>query len=173
MTGRCRQRGFTLLELAVSVIVVSVILGLLLQRFQLYQQEAEPIAVRQLVGTLRTALGVRNVQLIVAKKEHLLRSIIGENPMNWLVHPPSNYLGEYHALEGKALPDGYWYYDRGDKSLVYRSKHRKTLLSDRPILLRFKVEFSKSTLQSGKSSGSPSVIEGAVLDEVDDHGAAQ
>ncbi|MGZ8317653.1 MAG: hypothetical protein ACXWVD_01000 [Telluria sp.] len=168
-----KSPGFTLFELAVWAILVTLLLGVLLKRLQIYQVEAELVAVRQLVGALRTSLSVRNAQLFVAKREHVLRQVIDENPMSWLARPPPNYLGEYYSPQVNSLPAGNWYFDRGDKTLVYLKSHRKSLLDDRPILLRFKVKFSYLTLQPGKANGPPAVIKGVVLDEVDDHDAGK
>ncbi|RJG25819.1 hypothetical protein [Massilia cavernae] len=170
---RRRIGGFTLFEAAIAAIVVALLLGILLKRLQIYQQEAELVAVRQLVGTLRMALSVRNAQLVVARKEHLLRRVIDENPMTWLANPPLNYLGEYYSPQGNTLPAGNWYFDLADKSLVYISSGGKSLSDGRLNLLRFKVKSSNFSLQSGKQFGPPSVIEGVVLDEAYDHGAGK
>lgn len=170
---RARPRGYSLFELAVAAVIITLLTSMLLKRLHFYQQEAELVAVRQLIGTLRTALSVRNAQLSVAHKEHLLRKVIDENPISWLVHPPSNYLGEYYSPRVNALTPGNWYFDRGDNTLVYLLQPGKTFMDDRPILLRFKVKFLDSSLLSGKPSGQPGVIKGVVLDEVDDHNAGK
>lgn len=163
---RRRGGGFTLFEFAVAMAVVALLMALLLNRLQMYQREAEQVAVQRLVGTLRTALGVKVAQLSVAKKEQELLSIIGQNPMDWLVEPPRNYLGEYYFPEENALPDGAWYFDRGSKELVYKTSSPKTFGDAIRILLKFKVKFLYLPVQQGKTNGPPTAITGAVLVQV-------
>lgn len=83
-----RCRGFSLFELIIAGLVVGLLTTLLLVRLQSYQREAQQVAVQHLVGTLRTALSVKNAQLHVAKKEQELQGIIDENPISWLIEAP-------------------------------------------------------------------------------------
>ncbi len=161
-----RDRGFTLFELAVSVIIVGLLTSLLLVRLHSYQRDAKQVAVQRLVGTLRTALSVKTSQLFVAKREHELREVIDQNPMSWLVKPPDNYLGEYYSPEGDALPDDSWYFDRGKKELVYIESKVKTFPRQKLTLLRFKVKFIGPNLHMGTVSGLPSKNMGVILDQV-------
>lgn len=161
-----RTRGFTLFELAVSVIIIGLLSSLLLVRLHSYQRDAREVAVQRLVGTLRTALSVKSSQLSVAKREHELRQIIDENPMSWLVETPANYLGEYYSPEGDALPDDSWYFDRGQKELVYIESKGKSFPMQKLTLLRFKVKFIEPNLQMGTVSGLPAGNMGVILDQV-------
>lgn len=167
MTGDARPcRGFTLFELAVATIIVALLMSLLLVRLHSYQREAQEVAVQRLVGALRTALSVKSAQLSVAKKEHQLLRIIDENPMSWLVEVPGNYVGEYYSPEGKSLPEDSWYFDRGNKELVYITPSEKTFHLQKQTLLKFKVKFTDLTLQKGKAPGLPAGMKGVVLDQV-------
>jgi general secretion pathway protein G len=163
---RPKRGGFTLFEFVVAMVVVAVLTALVLNRLQTYQREAEQVAVQRLVGTLRTALSVRIAQLSVAKKKQELLSIIDENPMDWLVEPPRNYLGEYYSPEENLISDGVWYFDRRSKELVYTASEPKTFGHAIRILLKFKVKFVYLPVQQGKTPGLPTVIAGAVLDQV-------
>ena len=161
-----RCRGFSLFELIIAGLVVGVLTTLLLVRLQSYQREAQQVAVQHLVGTLRTALSVKNAQLHVAKKEHELQGIINENPISWLIEAPANYRGEYYSPEGNMLSDDSWYFDRGRKELVYISTTAKSFPKREQILLRFKVKFTDLTFQQGKTPGLPVATKGVVLDQV-------
>lgn len=160
------QRGFTLFELAVVVIIVGMLTSLLLVRLQSYQQDAKEAAVHHLIGTLRTSLNMKTSQLFVAKREHELQQVIEENPMSWLVRAPANYLGEYYSPEGDALPADSWYFDRGKKELVYIESKVQSFPMKKLTLLRFKVKFTEPNLHMGTVTGLPARNLGVILDQV-------
>jgi hypothetical protein len=53
------EAGATRLELAVAAILAALLAGLLLDRLIAYHGESERVAAKQLIGSLRTALAVR------------------------------------------------------------------------------------------------------------------
>ena len=163
---RTKGGGFSLFEFVVAMAIIALLTALVLNRLRSYQRDAEQVAVQRLVGTLRTALSVKIAQLSVANKEQELLSIIDQNPMDWLVEPPKNYHGEYYSPEEKTLPDGVWYFDHIAKELVYTTSEAKTFGHAERILLKFKVKFVHLPKQQGKTPGLPTVIKGAVLDQV-------
>lgn len=135
-----RQRGFTLLELALAASVLALLAGILLKKLETYAGESEHVAAKQLIGTLRTALAVRTAHATLARGQAGLLAISHENPMTWLLKPPQNYLGEYYAPDESELPKGNWYFDRVNSALVYLPATSKSFSLGTSKLLRFKVE---------------------------------
>ncbi|HZV63460.1 MAG TPA: type II secretion system protein [Telluria sp.] len=167
-----RQRGFTLFELAVAASVLAVLVALLTNRVLFYQEQAEIVAAEQLIGTLRSALQFKNAQLRITQRTAALSTLAEENPIGWLSEKPSNYLGEYYAPELENIPPGNWYFDRADKTLVYVLSNSWSFAAKPPNLLKFKVKLPRLPTAPAKPSGSPVLIEGAVLDQVVDRTAA-
>jgi len=139
-----RTRGFTLLEFAVTVLVAAAASALLLNRFDFYRDQAEMASARQMVGALRTALHARAVQLQLAGREDELHALAADNPMNWLVQKPANYLGEYYAPDPARIGRTGWVFDPRDKSLVYMLPNAESFSFGTARLLRFKVESIRS-----------------------------
>lgn len=68
MRRSLRQRGFTLFELAVVAGVFAILVTVLLNRLGYYQQQAQQVAVAQMLGVLRTSLRVQVLQLYLADR---------------------------------------------------------------------------------------------------------
>ena len=164
-------RGFSLFEMAVALAVFGILAAVLLNRVLFYQQQAEVVAAEQLIGTLRAALQLKSAQLFIGHREQELTRLADENPIGWLAEKPQNYLGEYYAPDLKEMPQGNWFYDRADKTLVYLLNNSKSFAAGPPNLLKFKVKLARLPTNPAKSSGSPLLIEGAILDQVFDQAA--
>lgn len=138
--GRPAVRGFALFELAVSAVVVAVLAGTLLHRLAPYAGQSEVVAAKQLIHSLRTALAVRSAQGLAAGGRFALVAISHENPIEWLVRRPENYLGEYYSPDETKLRKGNWYFDKASRTLVYLVAAPKSFSAETPKFLRFKVE---------------------------------
>lgn len=117
------QRGFTLLELVVVVIVVSLLFLAALDKMWALQATAERATMEYNIGTLRSALALQFVARIVRKDEEGIRQLAGSNPMMLLNQIPGNYLGELDGVDPATLEQGNWYFDRRQKILIYLVKH--------------------------------------------------
>ncbi|MFC5460612.1 prepilin-type N-terminal cleavage/methylation domain-containing protein [Massilia niabensis] len=173
LTRQClvRQRGFTLLELAVSAGVLALLGGVLLEKLVSYAGESEHVAAKQLVGSLRTALAVRSARAISTSGKGGLLALSHENPMVWLTEPPQNYLGEYYAPNEADLPGGNWYFDRAKSMLVYLPSAKKSFSYETSTLLRFKVELLPRAKQIDSVAWN-AVTEGLELSQVIDQSVA-
>jgi general secretion pathway protein G len=121
-----RQRGASLLELAVAGVLTALFAGLLLNCLISYRDESEHVAAKQLIGSLRTALAIRSAKIISTTGEAGLLALAHQNPMTWLQQPPKNYLGEYYSPNKAELPSGNWYFDRVGQTLVYLGAAEKS-----------------------------------------------
>lgn len=135
-----RQRGASKFEFALAAALFAVMVGVADSRLNHYQEEFETVAAEQLIISLRTALTLKMSQLTVAQRRHEIASLREQNPIGWLYEKPKNYLGEYYHPDNEKLATGNWYFDRGDKTLVYLLTRRKSFAFHASILLRFKVE---------------------------------
>ena len=121
-----RQRGFTLIELAVVVSVVVILISTLLNRVWYYQEQAEKTAMEQVAGALQEALTMEYGSLMTNHKETLVSELVLDNPMNWLQKIPGNYAGEYYDPTPRAVAPGNWVFDLKSRELIYvinRSEH--------------------------------------------------
>jgi len=151
-----RQGGFTLLEFGAVLVVSSIVSAVALDRFEFYREQAEIAAARQVVAALRTSLQVRSTQLMSSGRDQELQRLAAENPIKLLAWKPANYLGEYYAPDAREIGAAGWVFDPRDKTLVYLPKNTESFSFSTSRLLRFKVEFlrtSKNSLALNQVSG--------------------
>ena len=110
--------GFSLLELVLVILLVSLLGGVLLDRLQFYQEQAEKTAMEQTVLALRSAL-ILQIAERLPKGRLSLNELIASNPMAWLQTKPEKYLGDRFGPAPGEIPAGCWYFDLRDNALVY------------------------------------------------------
>ncbi len=135
--------GFTLLELAVTVVVVAILTTFLLNRIMFYRDQAEEVAMQQVVGNLRSALHLQLALLLARNRDQELLQLAQQNPMDWLAEKPANYLGEIESADATDLVLGNWYFVKRDKRLLY-------LFANRPAPSK---QASAETASTGKNEG--------------------
>lgn len=142
-----KERGFSLLELAVVAVVLSVVVAVLLNRLTFYQAAVERARFETTLSIYKTALQIRLAELILERREGEARLLEVENPTHWLSETPTNYAGEY---PGQPEP-GNWYFDRNTRELVYvvNTARPVELGGNRMKQLRFRVQIVYQTINAG------------------------
>ena len=135
-----RLCGFSKFEFALVAALFAVFVGMATNRLHAYQENAELVAVKQLIVSLQAALTLKTAQLTVSQRRADIAALADENPIGWLHDGPSNYLGEYYSPDNEHFPSGNWYFDRSNKTLVYMPWVRKSFSPRSLILLKFKVK---------------------------------
>lgn len=116
---RQRASGLTQVELLVSIIVILLLSGLLLDRLLYYQEAAEKARLDLEIARLRLALQVRIGTLIAQRQVIKFGVLASENPISWLEAPMAGYRGELGPAQAQLLGGGSWYFDRQAAQLVY------------------------------------------------------
>ena len=136
-----RARGFTLVELVIVVCVVALLFGIALDRLLRYQELGERAALQQNIAAINTALALRFAAYVVMGAPQRISEEVGRNPVDLLVRPPDNYVGELASADGRALPRPCWYFDGLAGELVYLPARRRYWAgpSGAPDSIRFRV----------------------------------
>lgn len=124
------------------VVLISFLLVIALARLEAIQADAERVAVETVAGTLRSALGMKVAEFVVRQDFRGLQALHGSNPMDRLAELPRNYLGELERPNPAALEDGFWYFDKAERALVYLVRNREHFSGGvaNPPRMRFTVE---------------------------------
>lgn len=112
-----------MIELVIVIVIVSLLAVLAISRLMALRVDAERAAMEAVLGTLRSAIGIKVAESIVKQDIAALRGLEGSNPMERLAETPSNYLGQLESPDPATLESGSWYFDRGGRVLVYLPQH--------------------------------------------------
>jgi len=112
--------GFSILELTVVLIVIAVLAAIAISKLFPIQVDAERASVENVIGGLRSAIGIKVASYIAKDDVADVRRLVGSNPMDLLSEPPRNYLGTVSAAEMSGVPTGEWYFDIRAGVLAYR-----------------------------------------------------
>jgi general secretion pathway protein G len=162
-----KQRGKSLLEFAVALIVIGVLITVLLNHLWHYQKEAERVSMQMTVAHLRTALQIRLAQDKLHGGTQNLTMLAEENPFDWLKSKPVNYAGEYFSPSDEDVGPGRWCFDRSDKSVVYLLNIPETFLDAQTKRLKFKVKLLRLLNTSGAAENADSSVIGVDFEQVE------
>ncbi|RJF98849.1 pilus assembly FimT family protein [Noviherbaspirillum saxi] len=163
---RARALGFTLFELVLSILVVSLFAGKMAERFVDYQEHAEKAAMEQTVGSIRSALNIRMAALIARGRSEDAVKLLDINPFSLLNEQQKNYAGEFYDVTGD-IPTGSWYYDLRARQAVYlvqRGSH--FVSSDNGKRIRFKTALVYNTPLPGETDNKSNDLGGVAFREV-------
>jgi general secretion pathway protein G len=133
LCGR-RAGGFTLVELVVVLVVVSVLAAVAVERLFYYQERAEKVAMLANLEAFRMGLRVQVAELMTTNRADRIGTLEGANPISWMEQAPPGWMGEYRAPP----PPGSWSYATATHELVYMPQNDRYLRANGKDL-RFKV----------------------------------
>lgn len=123
LDARRRRRHMSRLELAISVIIVGVLIGVVAWRANKLMVKAEQVSVMQVAGQLRAALGLEVAARVARGHLAAAAGLAASNPMDLLQVRPANYLGVLSDPDPAQIRPGNWYFDSRTGYLVYRVQH--------------------------------------------------
>lgn len=139
--SRKNQDGFTLLELVLVVLLISVLAFFALNRFYKLMVDAERAAMESVIGAIQSAVSLQIADHYTAGDMQGLAKLVRSNPMELLQQKPKSYLGVISHYQLDDIEKGSWFYDRKAGQLIYMVRHQlyfETSLAE-PKRARFKI----------------------------------
>ena len=116
---RGEKRGFSLLELLVVLVIVSVLLVVAIEKLLVLRFEAERTMVQTVIGAMRSALYIEFAGAAAKGELRRMDTARGSNPMALLAERPEGYVGEFYGPDPAVFEPGTWYFDLRDRAIVY------------------------------------------------------
>ena len=111
-------RGFSRFELAIVVIVISLVALPLIATLARYQGVAERLHMENDVRDMQTFLNLKLLDFMLAGDKDGVAQLAGSNPVRLLERVPLHYRGEID--DATQSSETGWLFDRQQKMLVYR-----------------------------------------------------
>lgn len=136
------ERGFSLLELLIVIVIVSVLGLVAIDRLLRLRFEAERAGVESVIGALKSALYIEFAAAAARGQSERMAEAAGTNPMLRLAERPATYAGEFFGPDAATFAPGSWYFDTRDGTLVYVVRFPEQFVSELSGAprLRFAVE---------------------------------
>ena len=151
-----------------AIVIISLLIAAALERLWPLQVDAERVAMEQVAGSLRSALGIRVAELLLKDDVAGLRALEGSNPMDQLSELPRNYRGALRGTNPATVEGGTWYFDAANGVLVYRVRNADYFRSPAgtPAQARFAVRlyYSEGLPRNTQSSAEPLGAQLAVME---------
>lgn len=124
------SNGFSLFELIVYILLVSIVFSVSMRRFSDFPGEAERANFLAITGQLKAAVNLQMMKAIAGGNWESLGSIENSNPMDLMLETPSNYAGAYNSVDEQNMPRRTWYFDSFNGQLVYLANDTSHLFSN-------------------------------------------
>jgi len=121
------QRGFSLFEMTVYILAASILFAAAFNRYQAFPGEAERANFLAVQAQLNAGINLQMMRMIASQDWQRSRELDGMNPMDLMLTPPGNYVGEIAGADIANLPRRIWYYDRSRGELVYLAENSENL----------------------------------------------
>ncbi|WP_237132962.1 type II secretion system protein [Pseudohongiella sp. O18] len=122
-----RQSGFSLFEMTVYILAASILFAAAFNRYQAFPGEAERANFLAVQAQLNAGINLQMMRLIASQDWHNAQRLDGMNPMELMLTPPGNYVGEIVGADITSLPRRIWYFDRSRSELVYLAENAENL----------------------------------------------
>lgn len=168
-----QQRGFSLLELVIVVILISLLIVIAIDRLLVLRVEAERVSVEKIAGELRSALSLQVSSVVVADGGlQNINQLNKSNPMTMLSQAPGTYVGEIKQVEPERIAPGSWYFDHDKGELVYKVINAGNLVTDLEGVkrIRFQVQLDYTdNNRNGRYDAGRDIIYGLRLQALDQY----
>lgn len=136
------ERAFSLVELLVVIVIISVLTVVAIDRLLALRFEAERVTVQSVIGAMRSGLYIEFAAAAVGGQSSRIDAARGSNPMLRLSEKPDGYAGEFFGADPALFDPGTWYFDTRDRALVYLVRFPEQFVTplSGPARVRLRVE---------------------------------
>ncbi len=149
-TKRCD--GFSLLEIIVVVIIVSILFTLALSYLFKWRIAAERTSFKKLTSEMNSAIKLEVTAHYARGRLQDIVKLVGSNPLNYAIEKPNGYVGEKTTPNLLELNPGDWVYDTSKKLLIYRVRYPEHFSTKLAGIKRIELKISLIYTDSNKNS---------------------
>lgn len=114
------SRSLSLLELALSFLMLCLFAGLFLQRVMIMTVAAEDRYLELAISQIRAELMIWSAEKLIDQRYEDIAALAGENPVGIAFQSPVNYAGSAPEVKAASMAPGSWLFETDTGRLVYR-----------------------------------------------------
>lgn len=149
-----RAKGFTLIELIITISLVAILSTVALDRLFWYQGQAEKANMEYTASMIKSGLWMRAASLMMESRGAEVPKLAQQNPIDLLAEKPANYLGALDSNKSEEIKGGNWFFDTSTKQVVYVVSQRRNFIpaktDDFMVRYGMKVLYSEMEITNGK-----------------------
>jgi prepilin-type N-terminal cleavage/methylation domain-containing protein len=139
---KCRHSGFSLLELVVSIFIISLLAVFAYTKLETLAEDVERVSFEGARNNIQAQITLKVAYWYAEQYQVSPAELKQSNPMDLIQHKPSNYGGEVNYSDLLSAPEERWYFVSDKRWLVYKAKRVGQLLNefDKVDIIPFQIE---------------------------------
>lgn len=113
------QKGFTLIELVVVLVILALLAAVAVPKFLDLQKRAEAASIQAVLGSVRSALSIRSARGLTTGEDIAALATGGANELLIMQDLLSNKPEKYRGAIANSADKGVWFDDTDNNDLVY------------------------------------------------------
>ena len=135
------SRPLSRIELAVSILLISMFIGIFIQKILVLTAAAEATALELMVRNMRIGVMTRVAELLIEGNYAGIAGLVESNPMSVMNTPARVYRGKSpDGIDGN-IESGVWYYDAQQRLLFYDVINEDYFRTEGTIPGRVRIKF--------------------------------
>ena len=135
------SRPLSRIELGVSILLISLFIGIFIHRVLVLTAAAEATALELTLRNMRTGVRLKVANLLIEGDYAGIVALANSNPMSVLDTPTEIYKGTVNNSDDKKIDRGKWYFDENSKQLLYGVVNSDYFVSKGNIAGRIRIRF--------------------------------
>lgn len=145
--------GFSLLELVVSLIILSVLAVWAYKSFEALAEDVERVSFEGTRNNIQAQVTLKVAYWYAEQHRVSQAELITVNPIELIQHRPFNYAGEIKFNDLESVASEYWYFVTDKHWLVYKAKRAEQIKNEFEqvdiIPFQIKAKFQKTNQDTG------------------------
>lgn len=126
-------------ELGICLIIIAILFYFAVERISELSVYTEQTGIKILIRNMQSNLDLYKSEKMISGTLDDMAEMVNSNPVGTIFPPPENYRGEFQSPDPLQFSPGDWYYDMGNKHVVYHVIHSDRFISSAPAPARIRL----------------------------------
>jgi len=133
------RRSLSRFELGICLIIIAVLFYFAVGKISDLSVYTEQTGIKIIIRNMQSNLDLYKAEKMISGALDDMAEMVNASPVGIIFSPPENYRGEFQSPDPLRFSPGDWYYDMGNKHLVYHVIHSDRFISSAPAPARIRL----------------------------------